>query len=146
MQQALGRRLDVMHRSAASHHATVAPCTVTRPLKLVVHSQKNDGVISPPNGVITKNKGKEWDQLEARIASGEFGVGSGKEDITKPLRQALASDPTGTGTCHRKRHHSARDACVVVVCSHPSILSMHPMYLTLPSFYLQVASWLGSLP
>jgi hypothetical protein len=40
----------------------------------------------------------EYSKLEARIASGEFtDTGSTKEKITRPLRKALAEEPTGVG-------------------------------------------------
>jgi hypothetical protein len=40
------------------------------------------------------------DSLEDRIASGEFGdSGSTKEKLTRPVRKALAQDPTGIGAC-----------------------------------------------
>ncbi len=44
--------------------------------------------------------------LESRIASGEFtDSGSTKEKLTRPLRKALAQDPTGLGELAATRPH-----------------------------------------
>lgn len=49
-------------------------------------------------GFGNKKKGSD---LDARIESGEFGdVGSTKEQLTRPIRKALANDPLGIGALH----------------------------------------------
>jgi hypothetical protein len=55
----------------------------------------NDG----SDGSGQQRKKASGGSLDDRIASGEFtDAGSTKERMTRPLRKALASDPTGFGT------------------------------------------------
>ncbi len=58
--------------------------------------QRRAGLKVSPCAASNKPSGS----LEERIASGEFtDAGSTKERLTRPLRRALAADPTGLGVC-----------------------------------------------
>uniref|UniRef100_A0A7S0RBW3 Cytochrome P450 n=1 Tax=Chlamydomonas leiostraca TaxID=1034604 RepID=A0A7S0RBW3_9CHLO len=61
-----------------------------------VHAASDDD--GNPLSKLFKAPPKRGENLEDRIASGEFtDSGSTKEKITRPIRKALASDPTGLG-------------------------------------------------
>jgi hypothetical protein len=52
-----------------------------------------------PIGKGPSSKSKLGENLDDRILSGEFSdTGSTKEQLTRPIRKALAEDPVGIGT------------------------------------------------
>lgn len=61
-----------------------------------------DGPMLRPTDWLGFGNKKKGSDLDARIESGEFGdVGSTKEQLTRPIRKALANDPLGIGALHR---------------------------------------------
>lgn len=64
------------------------------------HRSAHGPMLRPTDWLGFGNK-KKGSDLDARIESGEFGdVGSTKEQLTRPIRKALANDPLGIGALH----------------------------------------------
>jgi hypothetical protein len=85
-----GRAID----RATPRHAPFSPA---RPS---IHSLSSKRVLCTRAAKIdeTQDEKAAISELEARIMSGEFtDTGSTKEKITRPIRKALADEPTGVG-------------------------------------------------